>query len=257
VPDAQLADVVAWCDRLLEPAHFKDYDRALNGLQVENSGRVSSIAAAVDATLPVLEAAAAAGADLVFVHHGLFWGGSAPWTGRRRLIIQRLVDSNIAVYSQHLPLDGHPTLGNAAVLAHALGLANLKPFFLERGSGAPLGVRSKLPKPWPRQKLADALAAALGRPPTVLPGGGETIREIGICTGGAGAEMAQAKSEGVDAFITGEGPHWTYALAEDLGLNVFYGGHYATEIFGVRELAKAVAAKFRLPWTFIDRPTGL
>jgi putative NIF3 family GTP cyclohydrolase 1 type 2 len=101
------------------------------------------------------------------------------------------------------------------------------------------------------------LKAVLGTAPTVLPGGPEKCRRLGIVTGGAGAELKQAVREGVDTFITGEGPHWTYALAEELGINVFYGGHYATETFGVKALAAHLSKKFKLPWTFLDHPTGL
>jgi putative NIF3 family GTP cyclohydrolase 1 type 2 len=108
-----------------------------------------------------------------------------------------------------------------------------------------------------RNELARQLEKATGTPAKVLPGGDKNCRQIGIVTGGAGAEMKIAASEGVDTFITGEGPHWTYALAEDLGINVLYGGHYATETFGVKALAAHLSKTFRVPWTFVDHPTGL
>ena len=250
-----LATVVAHCEGRLTPAKFTDYDRAWNGLQVENSGQVTKIAAAVDASLATVELAIAARADLLLVHHGLFWGQTLPWTGRRYALIRRLCEHNLAVYSQHLPLDGHPQLGNAAQLARALGFTRPRPFFL--CEGVPIGVQVTLVKPMAREALAARLTEVLGHAPTVLPGGKDLCRRIGICTGGAGAELPQAAREGVDPFITGDGPHWTFALAEDVGINAFYGGHYATETFGVKALAAELARKFRLPWVFLDHPSGL
>ncbi len=250
-----LAEVVASADAWLQPALFQDYDRAWNGLQVENGGTVVRLAAAVDASMTTIQRAIDAGANLMLVHHGLFWNETRPWTGRRYDLIRRLIKSDLAVYSQHLPLDGHPRLGNAAQLAVALGWTVHQPFFFR--SGVSIGVQSTLTNPVDRDQLASQLGACLGRPPLLLPGGSPHCRRIGICTGGAGAELAQAAAEGVDTFITGEGPHWTHALAEDLGLNVFYGGHYATETFGVKALAAELSATFALPWTFIDHPSGL
>jgi putative NIF3 family GTP cyclohydrolase 1 type 2 len=153
----------------------------------------------------------------------------------------------------HLPLDAHRTLGNAACLAKALGLRGLKPFFLHKGRA--VGWQSGTVVT--RDELGRRLREVLGGPVVLLPGGGPVCRRIGICTGGAGAELQQAAQEGVDTFVTGEGPHWTHGLAEDAGLNVFYGGHYATETFGVRALAESLSRTFRVPWTFLDHPSGL
>jgi dinuclear metal center YbgI/SA1388 family protein len=247
--------LVSYCDQRLQPERFTDYDRAVNGLQVANRGSVRRIAACVDATLATVNLAAEAGADLMIVHHGLFWAKTTPWTGRRYELIRRLIDSNIAIYSQHLPLDGHPQLGNAAQLAKALGLARCKPFFAHKG--ATLGVKGTLPRAISRDQLAAKLSKAVGGKTTLLPGGEPQCRVIGICTGGAGAELELAAREGVDTFITGEGPHWTFALAEETGINVLYGGHYATETFGVKALAAELSTKFRVPWVFLDRPSGL
>jgi dinuclear metal center YbgI/SA1388 family protein len=250
---ARTETLVAHCEHLLRPGDFADYDRAHNGLQVSNLGEVSRIAAAVDASFATVCKAAAAGADLLVVHHGLFWGETVPWTGRRHELLRVLIESDMAIYSSHLPLDAHPELGNAAQLARALGLRALKPFFLHKGRH--LGWRAVRVRP--RDDLARSLGALLGRPPVLLPGGPTECRHIGICTGGAGAELRLAAAAGVDTFITGEGPHWTHALAEDAGINVFYGGHYATETFGVRALAETLSKHFRIPWSFIDHPSGL
>jgi dinuclear metal center YbgI/SA1388 family protein len=248
-----LAAIVKYCDRILRTRETGDYDGAVNGLQAENSGTVTRIAATVDASRATVKLAIAAKADLLMVHHGLFWSKSHPWTAKKYELIRLLVENNLAVYSSHLPLDAHPTLGNNAQLAAALGLKNLKPFF--ESHGQTIGFRSKTRTP--RALLAKKLEAATGAKPKLIPGGKEICENIGIVTGGAGGDLAQAAAEGADTFITGEGPHWTFALAEELGLNVFYAGHYATETFGVKALAAELSKKFKLPWTFLDHPTGL
>ncbi|MBI1841232.1 MAG: Nif3-like dinuclear metal center hexameric protein [Verrucomicrobia bacterium] len=248
-----LRAVVRYCDRLLRTGEIEDWDGAVNGLQAENDGRVTRIAAAVDASLATARAAIEAGADLLIVHHGLFWSPTIPWTGKRRDLLQTLLGGNLAVYSSHLPLDVHPKLGNNAVLCGALGFTRTQPFFFEKGRKIGL----KTVRRMNRTELAARLTRALGEPPRMLPGGSEICRRIGVVTGGAGSELRKAASDGIDTFITGEGPHWTFALAEELGVNVFYGGHYLTETFGVRALAAHVSKRFRVPWQFIDRPTGL
>ena len=250
---ASLAAIVKHCDQILRARETGDYDGAVNGLQMENSGVITRIAATVDASLATVKMAIAAKADLLIVHHGLFWSKSHPWTGKKYELLRLLIENNLAVYSSHLPLDLHPQLGNNAQLAAALGLKNLKPFFPSHGQNIGLQTRRKIS----RTELAKRLERATGVKPKVIPGGKEICERIGIVTGDAGAELAQAAAEGVDTFITGEGPHWTYALAEELGVNVFYGGHYATETFGVKALAANLSKKFNVPWQFLDHPTGL
>lgn len=253
MPNALLSAVVRECQRVLRPERFVDWDGAHNGLQVENRGRVTRLAAAVDATLPTIRRAVAAGADLLVVHHGLFWNPRHPWTGTQYELLRALLEHNLAVYSAHLPLDAHPRLGNNAQLCAALGLRRLEPFFACKGQPIGFAARTRLP----RAELVARLRRAVGGEVRLLPGGPALCRRIGVVSGGAGAELKQAAAEGVDTFVTGEGPHWTYGLAEEVGLNVLYGGHYATETFGVRALAAHLAKKFELPWTFIDHPTGL
>jgi dinuclear metal center YbgI/SA1388 family protein len=250
---ASLSEVVKYCDRRLRTAEIKDFDGAANGLQVENSGRVTRIAATVDASLATVKLAIAARADLLIVHHGLFWSPTHPWTGRRRELLGLLVKHDLAVYSSHLPLDMHPVLGNNAVLCGEMGLKQLKPFLLTKGQY--LGSRSMANLS--RMELSAKLKKILGRAPVLLPGGPSVCRKIGVVTGGAGNLLQQAAAEGVDTYVTGEGPHWTYAAAEEAGLNVFYGGHYATETFGVKALAAELSGKFKVPWEFLDHPTGL
>jgi dinuclear metal center YbgI/SA1388 family protein len=248
-----LKNIVHYCDRILRTKDIGDYPGAANGLQVENRGGVSRIASAVDGTLATVKLAVEAKADLLIVHHGLFWAPTHPWTGKRRELLGLLIENDIAVYSSHLPLDAHPQLGNNARLCAALGMKKLRPFFSSHGQNIGFQARHRIT----RRELAKQLGQVLGEKPLVIPGGNEACERIGVVTGGAGGELKQAAAEGVDTFITGEGPHWTYALAEELGVNVFYGGHYATETFGVKALAGELSRKFKVPWTFLNHPTGL
>ena len=253
MPKSSLAALVAHVDKILNTAGIGDYDGAANGLQVENSGQVTRIAAAVDASLATVKLAIKAKSDLMIVHHGLFWSPSHPWTGKKHELIRLLIENDIAIYSSHLPLDAHPKFGNNAQLCAALGFKKLQSFFTSHGQQIGFQTVTNIS----RDALATRLARATGVEPLVIPGGGATCRRIGLVTGGAGGDLKTAAAEGVDTFITGEGPHWTYALAEELGMNVFYGGHYATETFGVKSLAAHLSNKFRVPWTFLDHPTGL
>lgn len=253
MPKTALTDVVRYCDRTLRTSEINDYPGAVNGLQVENDGRVTRIAAAVDASLSTIKLAIATRADLLVVHHGLFWSPRQPWTGKNHELLRLLLGNNLAVYSSHLPLDLHPKLGNNARLCAALGLARPTPFFESKGQSIGLRVSARIE----RAELVRRLEAAVGASPIVVPGGPSTCRAIGIVTGGAGEELKRAAAEGIDTFITGEGPHWTFALAEELGVNLLYGGHYATETFGVKALAADLSRRFRVPWSFIDYPTGL
>ncbi|MFO1488050.1 MAG: Nif3-like dinuclear metal center hexameric protein [Verrucomicrobiota bacterium] len=253
MPNVSTVRLAEHCDRLLHTAEIGDYDGAVNGLQVANRGTVTRLAATVDASLATVKLAVAAKADLLIVHHGLFWGPTHPWTGKRHELIRLLVENNLAVYSSHLPLDAHPKLGNNARLCAALGFKSPRPFFFSHGQNIGLQVRQTIS----RDELAVRLQRATGSKPLLIPGGNTVSRRIGVVTGGAGGDLKKAAAEGVDTFITGEGPHWTYALAEELGVNVFYAGHYATETFGVKALAAELSRKFKLPWTFLDHPTGL
>ena len=253
MPKASLAAIVKYCDQLLCTKSIGDYDGAANGLQVDGWGPITRIAATVDASLATVKLAIAAKADLLIVHHGLFWSPSHPWTGKKHELLRLLVENNLAIYSSHLPLDAHPKLGNNAQLCAALGLKSLKPFYLTHGQTIGFKSRTRIS----RAELAKRLERATGVKPKIIPGGKDICEKIGVVTGGAGDGLKIAAEEGVDTFITGEGPQWTFALAEELGLNVFYGGHYATETFGVKALAAHLSRKFHLPWEFLDHPTGL
>lgn len=253
MPKVSLKTVVAHCDKILRTREIGDYDGAVNGLQVENDGKVTRIAATVDASLATIKLAVAAKTDLLIVHHGLFWNVRQPWTGKNYELLRLLTENNLAIYSSHLPLDFHPKVGNNVIFCAALGLKNPRPFLLKDKQHYGLQSRMGISRP----ALAAKLQRVTGEKPLLIPGGKEICRRIGVITGGAGDFLQKAASEGVDTFITGEGPHWTYALAEELGVNVFYSGHYATETFGVKALAAELSRKFKMPWEFLDHPTGL
>lgn len=250
-----LRTIVAHLEEFLRHPGFPDYSAAWNGLQLDNSGRVVKLAAAVDACEPVIAEAVERGVSLLLVHHGLMWDQHcAAFTGARYRKLKRAIEGDLAIFSSHLPLDAHPEVGNAAQLAQAIGLQNLTPFFPYKTE--PVGMRGEIETDF--ATLLNRVSGAVGDVPIVAcTAGPERVRKIGIVTGGAGSEVAQIARSGVDTFITGEGPHWSYTAAEELGLNVIYAGHYATETFGVKALAAHLAKKFDLPWEFIDHPTGL
>jgi dinuclear metal center YbgI/SA1388 family protein len=248
-----LNEAVTYIDDLLRIREVGDFPLAMNGLQVQNSGGLTRIGAAVDATEAVIRDAAQAGVDFLIVHHGLFWSGTHRITGAAYRKMRLLMEADMAVYSAHLPLDLHPEIGNNALLASALGLENGIPFFPTAGQNVGLKFEAEVS----REVLRDYLERAVGGSVHLAPGGPVLARRIGIVTGGAGGDVAKAAEAGVDTFITGEGPHSSYTAAEELGVNLFYAGHYATETFGVKAAAELVSRKFALPWQFIDHPTGL
>jgi dinuclear metal center YbgI/SA1388 family protein len=249
----QLADLVRWLDDYLRVADIRDDAVALNGLQVENGGKVTRVAVAVDACQAVFDMAVTAKADLLIVHHGLFWGGLEPITGRHHRRIATLLRHGIALYGAHLPLDVHPEVGNNTVLAGQLGMA-VHGWWGEY-KGTPIGVRGELDLP--RDVLGERIAEALQVRPILLPGGPARAGRVGIVTGAGGSMIAEAKAAGLDTLITGEGKHHSYFDAEELGVNVFYAGHYATETVGVKALGAKLAEQHGLPWGFLDHPTGL
>lgn len=246
-----LQPIIEYAESYLRHAGFPDYAGAANGLQLENSGTVTRLGAAVDACEPVITEAVRRGVSLLLVHHGLMWD-PAVFVGGRFRKLKSAIAGDLAIFSSHLPLDAHPIVGNAAQLARALGCAKVQPFFPYKGE--PIGVRGELEIT--RRELKQRLEKVVGRT-HVCAGGADRVGQIGIVTGGAGSEVAEIARGGVDTFITGEGPHWSYTMAEELGLNVFYAGHYATETFGVKAFAAHLAEKFALPWEFIEHPTGL
>ena len=250
----KLAELIDTANKWLQIEDIPDYPGALNGLQLENNGEVSKIAAAVDACLPVVEMAIAKKCDLLIVHHGMFWSGAQPVTGSFYQKIKLAIDHNLAIYSVHIPLDVHPELGNNAQLARALGWDGTSTFFPWKGIELGLREKTKIL----REELLAKVEAATGAKAHLCPGGADMVRDAGLITGGAGAEIYAAAATGIDTFITGEGPHWSYTAAEEIGINLIYGGHYATETFGVKALAEKLCQEFSgLEWSFLDHPTGL
>lgn len=249
----QLADLVRWLDDYLRIHEIRDDAVALNGLQLENAGEVTRVAVAVDACQAVFEMAGAVKADLLIVHHGLFWSGLEPLTGRHHRRVATLMKHGIALYGAHLPLDVHPVVGNNVILAGKLGMA-VQGWWGEY-KGAPIAVHGELDLP--REALGERIATALGVAPRLLPCGPARARRVGIVTGAGGSMIAEAKAAGLDTLITGEGKHHSFFDAEELGVNVFYAGHYATETVGVQALGARLAAEHGLPWSFLDHPTGL
>jgi dinuclear metal center YbgI/SA1388 family protein len=253
-----LATLTQYLDGYLRIAEVPDEANALNGLQVENAGRVSRIVAAVDASLETIQSASASGSadpTLLLVHHGLFWDGNVPLTSRRYRRVRALLEADVALYSAHLPLDVHPEVGNNAVLARQLGLRSIGPFDTYRG--APLGVQGMLEAAEPRDALVARVEQLLETRARLIPGGPVLARQVGIITGGAGARIGAAHAAGIDTYLTGEGAHHTYFDAMEFGVNAIYAGHYATETVGVKALAAHLGEQFDLPWEFHAHPTGL
>lgn len=248
-----LSEIVEYINEYLRVDDIEDWANALNGLQIENSGKVTKIGAAVDVSTRALTAAASKNIDFLIVHHGLFWPGLQTVTGPLRRELKLAFENDIALYGAHLPLDVHAKVGNNAQLAAALGLKSTKRFLKEKGASMGLKVKTQMT----RGVLIRRLRTAVGGPVKSFNFGPNQSRRIGIITGAAGSEIYRVASENIDTFITGESPHWAAVAAEELGMNLLLAGHYATETFGVKALAAHLAERFTLPWEFLEFPTGL
>ena len=252
-PAVALAEIARFLDEYLEVERFPDYPNALNGLQVEAPQSVERVAMAVDASESVIESVRD-WADLLIVHHGLFWGGLQPLTGPYYRRVKLLVESGTALYSAHLPLDGHPEVGNAAVLARSLGLVSREAFGEYRGMH--VGWRGTLAAT-PVAELAATLSALTGDRVRTLPGGPDTVTSAGIVTGGGASMLHEAAARGLDVLITGEASHHHAIEAAELGVSVLLGGHYATEVWGVKAVMALLEDRFGIESRFVDSPTGL
>lgn len=247
-----LADLVVFCDQATRRAAWKDHPNALNGLQLENNGRVTRLGAAVDAGRVPFEKAAAAGIDFLIVHHGLYWTPPQPLVAAHYARFATAIRANLAVYGCHLPLDGHPELGNNALLARQLGLSPDKPFLTPPGSE---------PVAWtaPCSSTRAALHADLKRRyarVVAVEHGSERPARVAFCSGSGNSAVPELPALGVDTLVTGELREEWYNFAEEHGLNLYCCGHYATEVHGVRALAEAASKQFGLPWEFVptDNP---
>lgn len=249
-----LSHITQLLDTTLRINEIKDASVALNGLQVENNGCVSKVALAVDGSQKTIDDAIAAGADLLVLHHGIYWCGLRPMTGWFKKKIESCLHHNLAVYSAHLPLDMHPELGNNAGIAQALGLTDCRPEVDYHGtligqSGVFPGTVGEL-----RERYADICGSTVTGyvQDATAPAG-----RIAVCSGGAGDVIYQMKDKGYTTYLTGEENHWVVNAASDMGVNILFAGHYATETFGVKALGKLLAERFGLPTVFIDNPTGM
>ena len=244
---AECREIIQWCDQQLATATFQDY--APNGLQVEGRAQVQKVVAAVTASLAAIEYAADIGADMLLVHHGMFWK-SEPLTitGWKKQRIATLLQHQINLVGYHLPLDAHPEWGNNVQLAKKLG------WELEYRTGEQnllnvgrLGQAQSLPV------LGANLAAVLGRDPILVGDMSKQINKLAWCTGGAQSFFQQAADLGVDAYVTGEISEAQYHLAQETGVAFISAGHHATERYGVQALAQAVQKQFGVEIYFFDQ----
>jgi dinuclear metal center YbgI/SA1388 family protein len=231
-------------------------DSSLNGLQVGRVGpKIEKIAFLVDACMEGFLLAAEWNADMVFAHHGLFWGKELRITGAHRRRLSYLFEKDLALYAVHLPLDMHPEVGNNAGMAKTLGLTDTEPFGFYKGFD--IGIKGRLPAPLSIHDTAKLLFGAEHEHLSSLPFGKRLIATVGIISGGAPGEAAQAIEQGLDLYITGDASHTLYHQCREEGLNVISGGHYRTETWGVRLTAEKVRHETGIETRFFDIPTGL
>ncbi len=249
----ELSELVEYLDAYLAIDEIPDFPNAINGLQVQGERPVRRVVAAVDASEASIRGAIGADGDLLLVHHGLFWDGNQPITGRRYRRLSALLDAGVGLYAAPLPLDVHGEVGNNVVLAAELGI-DLQGTF-GTFEGIEVGVWGTLSLK--REALAARLDDVLDGRVKLVPGGPDRVERVGVLTGGGGSFVGEAVDAGLDALVTGEGAHHTYFDATEGGLNLYYGGHYATETWGVRALARHLADRFDVEWTFLELPTGL
>jgi dinuclear metal center YbgI/SA1388 family protein len=241
---------------ILDIESFDSLDNSLNGIQVDNDGgEFAKIAFAVDASLETFERAAACGAGMLFVHHGLFWGKPLKISGSHRRRIKFLLDHNLALYAAHLPLDQHPKLGNNAALAELLGIENPEPFGLYHGKK--IGYKGKLKDPLTIEAAVKRISFKDRPPLGVYPFGKQESLSGAVISGGGAREALQAIDEEIDLYVTGEASHGVYHQALESALNMIAGGHYSTEVWGVRKMMEYCAAQLDVDVEFIDVPTGL
>jgi dinuclear metal center YbgI/SA1388 family protein len=249
---ASIADIIDYLDELLNAAAFSDYGP--NGLQVPGRDRVETVATGVSAHAPLIERAAADGADLLLVHHGLFWRGQpleiTPLMHRR---LKPLYAAELALAAYHLPLDGHPAHGNNALLANALRAVDPEPF--GEHDGAHIGMSAQFQGEGVSiPELTDRVAAATGgRPPLVIaPDPNHSIKSIGIVSGGGTSYINEAIELGLDSFMTGEPSEKAFGIAHDSGITYIAAGHHATETLGVKRLGELLARDFDVAHIHID-----
>jgi dinuclear metal center YbgI/SA1388 family protein len=244
--------LVGYLDEYLEIAAIED--ESPNGLQVQGSARVSKLAYAVDASVQTIQAAARSKAEMLVVHHGLFWGRHQQIVGSLYKRVALLIKNGLSLYTVHLPLDCHPEVGNNVELARLFGWDIVGRF--AEFNKTPIGTLARPQAPLRRDALRKIVENALDSPADLLPFGPAEVRLIGVISGGAAKYAEEAKRRGCDALVTGESSHSAYHLARDAGINLVYGGHYTTETVGLEALSRHVKKKFGIPGRFISAPTG-
>lgn len=247
-----LHDLVSYCDQRTRRAAFKDAPGAFNGLQCANDGRVTKIGAAVDAGVIPFQRAVAAGVDFLIVHHGMYWDMPRPLTGPVYDRVSTLVRGNCALYSNHLPLDGHPEIGNNALLARQLGLKPSRPFLVRDGESIGRIAPSRLPRAALRRKLESLYPRVIA-----IEYGSASPRAVAFCSGAGNSAIPELAAAGTDTLVTGELREEWFNRAQEEKLNLYLCGHYATEVHAVRALAAELSKKFRLPWEFIPTENPL
>ncbi|MDC7232293.1 MAG: Nif3-like dinuclear metal center hexameric protein [Spirochaetales bacterium] len=252
----KISDFDKWCRSFLEIEAMERADASLNGLQIgQTEGELKKAAFAVDACLETFQKAVEEGADLLFVHHGLFWGRPLAVTGDHYNRVKTALDNNLAVYAVHLPLDRHPEYGNNAGLADILGLQDQEGFGEYKGFN--IGVKGRLETPLKRDEVVPALFGDWEQNPRMLPFGPAEIKTVAMISGGGTHEVSDAIREGIDLYITGDSSHQIYHECLEAGINVLFGGHYMTETTGVQSVQKKAEEELGLETVFIDVPTGL
>ena len=235
---------------------FASADNSLNGLQVDNNGSpVRKIAFCADASMEAFEQAAGIKAGMLFVHHGMFWGKEARIAGNFRQRIKFLLDHNIALYGVHLPLDQHPKFGNNAVLAGILGLENIEPFGIYHGKK--VGYKGTFSGAVSVDDVVKKISFMGRLPAGVFPFGKKDCKTAAVVSGGAASNVLEAIEEGIDLYVTGESSHSFYHQCLEAKINMIAGGHYSTEVWGVRAVMDHCSAELGIDVEFIDIPTGL
>ena len=246
---AKLDKIVEFLDSELLSQNVEDSSN--NGLQVENSGKVTGAVCGVDASLEFFTAARDRGADLLVCHHGISWGDSLKQiTGINYRRLRFLLENDMALYACHLPLDMHPRYGNNARLAEAFNLQNCRPFGLH--GGAMVGLAGNLDKPVNYAQFKETVRAVVGREPQTMDFAKQTVQTVAVVSGGAAEDTEEAARQGIDVYVSGEPALQAYVVARDYGINAIFAGHYATETFGVKALDEILKDRFGIKTEFID-----
>jgi dinuclear metal center YbgI/SA1388 family protein len=249
----ELKQVTDYLDVYLQIREY--HDDSANGLQVENSENVEKIGLAVDACHEAILKAAEEKCNLLIVHHGLFWGRQQLIVDNHFQRIRSLIIADLALYAAHLPLDAHSEVGHNIQIAKKIGLIDIEPF--AHYHGKPIGMKGRLPRALTFQEAAASTEHAIGSCRNLLGFGAGKVRTVGIVAGSATdpALFKELKVQSIDLFVTGEPKHGAYHLAQEFGLNIFYGSHYLTETFGMKALAEHLHATLKIPTVFIDAPS--